>query len=110
MPQAILPLFSKDVIIINNHFAVKRDGDFVYWFQGSFPVFCHHVRDQVRFRTFCSQMINLGNATSADLSRALNVNHEKLSRWARMERTSGDLSSFSPSDKSSKTSKKKPIS
>ena len=107
MPQAILPLFSKDVIIINNHFAVKQDGDFVYWFQGSFPVFCHHVRDGIRFRSFCSQMINLGNATSAELARALNVNHEKLSRWARLDRSSGDLSS---SDKSSKKSKKKPVS
>jgi hypothetical protein len=106
MPQAILPLFSKDMIIINNHFAVKQDGDFIYWFQGSFPVFCHHVRDQVRFRSFCCQMINLGNATSAELARALNVNHEKLSRWARKECLSGGLSPA----KSSKTSKKKPMS
>jgi hypothetical protein len=110
MPQAILPLFSKDMIIINNHFAVKQDGDFIYWFQGSFPVYCHHVRDQVRFRSFCCQMINLGNATSAELAQALNVNHEKLSRWARMERTSGDFTSSSLSEKSSKTIKKKPVS
>jgi len=29
MPQSILPLFSKDMIIINNHFAVKQVGDFI---------------------------------------------------------------------------------
>jgi hypothetical protein len=106
MPQAILPLFSVDSIVINNHFAVLQKEDFIYWFQGSFPVFCHHVRDQSSFRSFCCQMINLGNATSAELGRALNVNHEKLSRWARMDRSSGGL----PSDKSSPTTKKKPAS
>ena len=110
MPQAILPLFSDDMIIINHHFAVKQDGDFIYWFQGSFPVFCHHFRDQVRFRSFCSQMINLGNATSAELSRSLHVNPDKLSRWARQERISCALSSSPPSGKSSKKEKKRPMS
>jgi hypothetical protein len=110
MPQAILPLFSDDMIIINNHFAVQQKGDFIYWFQGSFPVFCHHVLDQVRFRSFCCQMINLGNATSAELSRALNVNREKLSRWARMERSFGALSSCSLPEQSPEKTKKKPMS
>lgn len=107
MPQAILPLFSDDMIIINEHFAVSRREDFVYWFQGSLPVFCHHKHDQGAFRSFCSQLINLGNATSAEISRALNVNHEKLSRWARQERLSNVT--FSHAVQSSKN-KKKPLS
>jgi len=87
MPQAILPLFSSEMTVINEHFAVVKKGVAVYWFQGSFPVFRHHADDQSSFRVFCCQLINLGNATSAELSRALGVNDEKLSRWARQERT-----------------------
>jgi len=107
MPQAILPLFSSDMIIINNHFAVKQNGDFIYWFQGSFPVFCHHARDQKSFRSFCCQMINLENATSAEISRALNVNDEKLSRWARLDRAARGVEPLCVSEKSFTTAKKK---
>jgi hypothetical protein len=110
MPQAILPLFSEDMLIINSRFAVVKREDFVYWFQGSLPVYCHHVSNHSSFRSFCSQMINLGNATSAEISRALDVNCEKLSRWARIDRPTSDLSSFSKSEKPSKKPKKKPMS
>jgi len=87
MPQAILPMFSSEVTVINDRIAVKQDGDTVFWFQGILPVFRHHVRDERLFRGFCCQLINLGNATSAEIARSLNVNPEKLSRWARLERS-----------------------
>ena len=86
MPQSILPLFSNNIKEVSTHIGVKQDGDFVYWFQGSLPVFCHHKHDQTGFREFCCQLINLGNATAAEIGRALGVNHEKLSRWAREAR------------------------
>jgi hypothetical protein len=105
MPQAILPLFSDDMIIINEHFAVTHRDDFIYWFQGNLPVFCHHQYDQDAFRSFCCQLINLGNATSAEISKALNVNHEKLSRWARLERSS--IATFSHTITPSKSKKKR---
>jgi hypothetical protein len=110
MPQPILPLFSDDMIIINGRFAVIKKDNFVYWFQGSLPVFCHHSSDQDSFRSFCSQLINLKNATSAEISHALQVNCEKLSRWARLARAPGNMSTSSVSDTSTKKSKKKPIS
>jgi hypothetical protein len=110
MPQAILPLFSDDMTTINAHFAVSKRGDSIFWFQGSFPVFRHHVNDEDSFRCFCCQLINLGNATSAEIARALNVNREKLSRWARLERASGDLGSLKVGDGSKSKSKKKPLS
>ena len=93
MPQSILPLFSEEMIPINTRFAVSKKGDAIFWFQGSFPVYRHHVNDEDSFRSFCCQLINLGNATSAEISRALKVNHEKLSRWARLERATSDLDS-----------------
>ena len=40
---------------------------------------------------FCCQLINNGNATSAEIARALNVNREKLSRWARLDRVSNSI-------------------
>ena len=90
MPIPILPLFSDDMTIINHHIAVQQYGDAVYWYQGMLPVFRHHVRDEKSFRLFCCQLINLGTATSSELSKALHVNREKLSRWARIERALSD--------------------
>jgi hypothetical protein len=109
MPQPILPLFSDDMTIINGRFAVIKKKDVVFWFQGSLPVFRHHVNNQAAFRSFCCQLINLGNATSAEISRALNVNHEKLSRWARLEPSPDNFDSSSSEGKSSKRIKKKPM-
>ena len=106
MPLPLLPLFSDDMIIVNQYIAVKQKEDVVYWFHGNLPVFRHHVSDQEAFRLFCCQLINIGTATSAEISKALKVNHEKLSRWARMERGSSEKESTS---RSGKPSKKKPM-
>jgi hypothetical protein len=108
MPQALLPLFTSEMTIINQYIAVQQKGDFVYWFQGNLPVFCHHKSNQAHFRLFCCQLINIGTATSSELARALNVNHEKLSRWARLERASSEMEASSPAVKSSQQCKKKP--
>lgn len=110
MPQAILPLFGKDMIIINNRFAVQQMGDTVYWFQGSLPVFCHHVGNERLFRLFCCQLINMDNATAAEISRALGVNREKLSRWARHERLHKSKSPPIVADVSTSSTKKNPMS
>jgi len=110
MPVPILPLFSDDMTIINRHIAVQQYGDVVYWYQGILPVFRHHVRDQKSFRLFCSQLINLGTATAAELSKSLHVNHAKLSRWARIERASSVIESQSDTLKPSVVAKKKRMS
>ena len=111
MPQAILPLFSQDMTIINNRFAVQQMGDTVYWFQGCLPVFCHHVGNERLFRLFCCQLINMDNASAAEISRALGVNREKLSRWARHERSSKSMiSPFSDDDGGCSPAKKNPMS
>ena len=104
MPNPILPFFSSDMTVISDTIAVQQIGDTVFWYQGIIPVFRHHVRDERLFQAFCCQLINLGNATSAELAKALNINHEKLSRWARLERADYDydldiVSNFTESDK-----------
>jgi hypothetical protein len=106
MPLPLLPLFSDDMIVINQYIAVQEKDDTVFWYHGALPVFRHHVRDQSSFRLICCQLINIGTATSAEISRALKINHEKLSRWARLERDSQDRQVPSISVKSSK---KKPM-
>jgi endogenous inhibitor of DNA gyrase (YacG/DUF329 family) len=102
-------MFSSDMIEINNRIGVLKKDDTIYWFQGCLPVFRHHINDQELFCSFCCQLINLGNASSAEISRALGVNPEKLSRWARLERKSNDAASPPTTGKSSKKSKKKPM-
>jgi hypothetical protein len=103
MPQPILPMFSSDMTAINDRIAVKQEGDTVFWFQGMLPVFRHHVSNESLFRSFCCQLINIGNATSSELAKALNVNHEKLSRWARLERAKFDFDIASDSTNKTKT-------
>ena len=107
MPIPILLLFSDDMTIINNHMAVRQHGDVVYWYQVTLPVFRHHVRDHKSFRLFCCQLINIGTATAAEISKSLHVNREKLSRWARIERDSSDLAGKTDQLNSSETAKKK---
>ena len=110
MPQPILPMFSKDMIEINHRIGVLKKDNAIYWYQGCLPIFRHHVNNQDDFRSFCCQLINLGNATSAEISKALGVNHEKLSRWARLDRESNNMESTSIMVKSIHQSKKKPMS
>jgi hypothetical protein len=107
MPQPILPMFSDDQTIINKYMAVKKKGDTVYWYQGILPVFSHHVKNEELFRLFCCQMINMGVATSAEISRALGVNHEKLSRWARQDCSSNPPESQLVSNSRTSPTKKK---
>jgi len=106
MPLPQLPLFSSDMIQVSRYIAVKKQDDAIYWFQGNLPVFRHHVRDEKSFRLFCCQLINIGNATAAEIARALKVNPEKLSRWARKERASGDRGVTKDSDDPSGSQKK----
>ena len=88
MPQAILPMFSKDMIVVSRYIGVEQKNDIVYWSQGCIPMFQHHVADMDSFHNVCCQMINLGTASAAELGRALGINREKLSRWARLENKS----------------------
>jgi hypothetical protein len=81
------------MMIVNNYIAVQQKADIVYWFQGNLPVFRHHVADEDSFRLFCCQMINIGTVSAAEIAVALGVNREKLSRWARAERSSIHLES-----------------
>ena len=108
MPLPQLPLFSDDMIEVSKYIAVKQKGDVIYWFEGNMPIFRHHVRDQAKFRLFCCQLINIGTATSAEIGRALKVNPEKLSRWARKERASSEVAADASSEKT--VAKKKPMS
>jgi hypothetical protein len=95
MPQAILPLFPKEITEVNIHIGFQQKDDFVYWFQGAYPIFCHHFRDEKKFRLFCSQLINNNNAKASELADALGVNREKLSRWAREDNVTKNPEQYS---------------
>lgn len=88
MPQPTLPSFSDDRIMVKKYLSVQQKKDTIYWFHINLLVFSHHVLDKVSFRLFCCQLINTGTATAADISKALKVNQTKLSRWARLARSS----------------------
>ena len=46
LPLPLLPLFSDDMIIVNQYIAVKQKDDVVYWFHDNLPVFRHHESNQ----------------------------------------------------------------
>lgn len=91
MPQAILPLFPKDMVLINDHLGVQCRNGIVYYSQGMYPVYMHPEGNADLFRHWMSQLIANGTASSADLAKAFGVNPQKLSRWARAFQKSGDL-------------------
>ena len=86
MPQAILPMFSDDMTVINHHIAVQQKGETIYWYQGMLPAFRHHVKNEKLFRLFCCQFINLGVATSAEKNPHIKSQKDTDARWVQKNR------------------------
>ena len=81
MPQATIPLFSEDMIIINMHVGVQKRNGMVYYFNGYMP-FCHHQEtDRASFKHVVCQMISNDLATRAQISRAFQIPERSISRW-----------------------------
>jgi hypothetical protein len=81
MPQAILPLFTEDMTIVNLHIGVIKRDETVYYFQGIFPIYQHSVNDRASFKHIICQLIINGVASRAELSRALGIPGRSISRW-----------------------------
>lgn len=89
MPQMILPLFSTDVTFINPELGYsKRDG-MVYYFHGSFPVFCHAEKDLASFRMFTSQLIVGGQCRPKEIIVAFGISTISVKRYVKKFREKG---------------------
>ncbi len=89
MPQMLLPIFSKDVTLINQLIGyAKRDGR-VYYFNGQMPIFVHDERDQDSFKMFMAQLYVNGNTTQSEINRTFGLNAVNMKRWAKRYREGG---------------------
>ncbi|MDR1054465.1 MAG: hypothetical protein LBL90_01250, partial [Prevotellaceae bacterium] len=70
MPQAILPLFAEDMIIVSFHVGVQKRNGIVYYFQGGFPFYRHMEDDRQSFKHVVCQLLVNGMATRSEISRA----------------------------------------
>jgi transposase len=89
MPQVQLPIFPSGVKYINANIGVKTQGDIVYYFNGSMPIFKHHKDDYKSFRFITSQMIELGNARQVEVRKAFGISIESVKRWTKVYREKG---------------------
>jgi hypothetical protein len=95
MPQAILPLFTKDMTLVNQHVGViKRDGT-VYYFQGMLPFYQHKAEDRASFKHIICQMLLNDVASRSELSRAFKIPGRSISRWLALSKEHGSGYFFS---------------
>ena len=66
MPQMLLPIFPKELTLINNKIGFEEKDGSVYYFNGMMPFFSHAKDDLASFQFITAQMYVLGNASQAD--------------------------------------------
>ncbi len=89
MPQAILPLFSSDMTIVNDYLAFKKDNGKVYYFLGQVILFQHDENDHKSFRYITSQLVDNGNAKQMEIVRAFGVSKSSVKRYVKKFRKGG---------------------
>jgi len=95
MPQAILPLFTDEIMLINSHIGVaKRDG-MVYYFQGSFPFYHHREDNRSSFKHIVCQMISNNMAKRCEIARVFKIPARSISRWLVLFKEEGEGYFFS---------------
>jgi hypothetical protein len=95
MPQAILPLFAEDMIIVSFHVGVQKRNGIVYYFQGGFPFYRHKESDRRSFKHIVCQLLANGMATRSEISRAFRIPERSISRWKKLFEENGEGYFFS---------------
>lgn len=95
MPQAILPLFTDDMTLINPHVGVVRRDGTVYYFQGAFPFNHHPENDRAGFKRIVCQMLSNNMATRSEVARAFKIPERSISRWLALFKEKGEGYFFS---------------
>ncbi len=89
MPQMLLPIFSRDVTLINQLIGfAKREGR-VYYFNGQMPIFVHDEGDLNSFKMFMAQLFVTGNATQSEINKVFGLNPINMKRWTKRYREGG---------------------
>jgi hypothetical protein len=95
MPQTILPLFTKDMTIINEHIGVTQRDGMVYYFQGSYPFYHHREDNRAAFKHIVCQLLSNGMARRVEIAQAFRIPERSISRWLASFKEQGDDYFFS---------------
>ena len=90
MPSATLPLFTKDMTIVNLHVGVQKREGMVYYFNGFLPFYHHREDDRSSFKHVICQMLSNNLATRSQLSSAFQIPARSISRWLAEFQRSGE--------------------
>ncbi|MFQ5976426.1 MAG: putative transposase, partial [Candidatus Hydrothermarchaeales archaeon] len=89
MIQALLPIFPKETIRINDFLAFQKEDGHVYYFNASMPIFTHHEDDLTSFRMITSQLYINGNCKQVDIVNAFGVSANSVKRYVKKYRQGG---------------------
>ena len=96
MPQMWFPIFPKGVTEINECLAFAYEDDNITYYNAMMPIFTHHKDDIQTFRLILSQFYINGNATQAELVRALGIPPVTLKRSVKLYKEKGPQGFFEP--------------
>jgi len=87
--QQILPLFSKDIKMVNYQVGFKQEDDFVHYLVNGMPVYCHALDEKNGYRFVLATLVNNKFCSIKELSEALGVNKKNVERYAKDLRGKG---------------------
>jgi len=97
MPQELLPQFSDAREgNITDLLSFQKQEEMIYYFHGSFPIFCHAEGDEKSFRMFTSQLVVNGNCRQVDIIRAFGVSAISVKRSVKKYREGGTAAFYTP--------------
>jgi DNA-binding transcriptional ArsR family regulator len=87
--QQILPIFPKDIKMVNYQVGFKQMDDFVHYFVNGMPVYCHQLDDKNGYRYVLATLVNHNLRSIKELSEALGVHKKNVERYAKDLRQKG---------------------
>ena len=94
MHQTFLPVYPKDIKMINSDIGIKNIGEKILYFNGGMPIYQHHVNDYKSFRYITSQMIDLKTVRHVEIISSFKVSKESVNRWLKIYRQEGAMGFF----------------
>jgi hypothetical protein len=95
MPQAILPLFTEEITIVNEHIGVSQKDGMVYYFQGAYPFYRHSTENRAAFKHIICQLLGNGMVGRSEIAKAFRIPERSISRWLALFKSHGENYFFS---------------
>lgn len=87
--QLFLPIFPKEIKMVNYKVGYKLMDDFVHYFVNGLPVYCHEKEDKNGYRYVMATLVNHKFCSIKELSEALGVPRKNIERYAKALREKG---------------------